>query len=118
MAQILIIEDDPEIRTLLERALKIAGHEVVVAVDGREGVDQYLAKPADLVITDLYMPNQDGLETIIDLRRRSPDVPIIAMSGRPAADTMLAIAGNLGAVEILQKPFAVEDLLAAVGRAL
>jgi CheY-like chemotaxis protein len=80
MAQILVIEDDAEVRALLERMLKSAGHEVIFAADGREGVDRYCAKAADLVITDLYMPNQDGLETIIDLRRRSPNVPIIAIS--------------------------------------
>ena len=118
MARILVIDDEPDVRSLVEQTLKPAGHEVVPAADGREGVDSYCAKPADLVITDIYMPNQEGLETIMELRRRFPDVAIIAMSGWSTAETMLSIAQKLGAVGILQKPFVAEELLAMVGNAL
>jgi len=118
VARILVIDDDPDMRVLLEQTLKSAGHEAVLAADGSEGVERYHANPADLVITDLYMPNQEGLETIAELRRRSPDVPIIAISGRAAAETMLSIAMKLGALEVLQKPFLIEDLLITVSRAL
>jgi DNA-binding response OmpR family regulator len=72
----------------------------------------------DVVITDLYMPNQEGLETIRELRSRFPTVAIIAMSGRPTAETMLSIAQKLGAVGVLQKPFVPQELLAAVTKAL
>ena len=92
MARILVIDDEPDVRALVEQTLKPAGHEVVPAADGREGVDSYCAKPADLVITDIYMPNQEGLETIVELRRRFPGVAIIAMSGWSTAETMLSIA--------------------------
>jgi len=105
-------------RVLLELILKSAGHEVILAADGREGVERYRASPADLVITDLYMPNQEGLETISELRTCFPEVVIIAMSGRAAALTMLSVAQKFGAVAVLHKPFAADELLAAVAKAL
>ena len=118
MARILVIDDEPDMRVLLEQTLKAAGHEVSLAADGREGVERYCTRPADLVITDLYMPNQEGLETIAELRRRFPEVAIIAMSGKAAALTMLSIAQKFGAIGILHKPFLTEELIAAVGKAL
>lgn len=118
MARILVIDDEPDMRVLLEQTLKAAGHEVILAADGREGVERYCTSPADLVITDLYMPNQEGLETIAELRRRFPEVAIIAMSGKAAALTMLSIARKFGAIGILHKPFLTEELIAAVGKAL
>jgi DNA-binding NtrC family response regulator len=118
MARILVIDDEPDMRVLLEQTLKAAGHEVILAADGREGVERYCTRPADLVITDLYMPNQEGLETIAELRRRFPEVAIIAMSGKAAALTMLSIAQKFGAIGILHKPFLTEELIAAVGKAL
>ena len=117
MARILVIDDDADMRALLEQTLKSAGHEVALAADGRKGVEQYRTKPADLVITDIFMPNQEGLETIMELRRSFPEVAIVAMSGR-VPGTMLSIAQKLGAVEVLQKPFVAEELLLAVARAL
>ena len=118
MARIIVIDDDADTRAMLEHILKAAGHEVSLAADGREGVERYCASPADLVITDLYMPNQEGLETIGELRRRFPEVAIIAMSGKAAALTMLSIAQKFGAIGILHKPFLTEELIAAVGKAL
>ncbi len=118
MARILVIDDEPDMRVLLEQLLKSAGHEVILAADGKEGMEQHCTSPADLVITDLYMPNQEGLETIGELRRRFPEVAIIAMSGKTAALTMLSVAHKFGAVGILQKPFAADELIAAVEKAL
>ena len=118
MARILVIDDDSDTRAMLEQTLKPAGYEVILAADGREGVERYRASPVDLVITDLYMPNQEGLETIGELRRRFPEVAIIAMSGRPDSGTMLSIAQTLATVEILRKPFVADELIAAVGKAL
>jgi len=85
MARILVIDDDADMRTLLEDTLRSAGHEIVLAADGREGVQQYRTQPADLVITDLYMPIQQGLETIVQLRKEYPAVRIIAMCGKSTA---------------------------------
>jgi CheY-like chemotaxis protein len=118
MARILVIDDEPDMRAMLELILKSAGHEVILAADGREGVERYRTSPADLVITDIYMPKQDGLETIRELRSCFPEVAIIAMSGSPDSGTMLSIAQNLAAVEVLRKPFVADELIAAVEKAL
>ena len=118
MARILVIDDDPDTRAMLELTLKLAGYEVISAADGREGVARQCTSPADLVITDIYMPKQGGLETIREFRRRFPGVSIIAMSGRALAVTVLSIAQDFGAVAVLHKPFAVEELIAAVAKAL
>jgi len=118
MARILVIDDEADMRALLDEMLRAGGHEVVLASDGRDGVAKYRARPADLVITDLFMPNQEGLETIVELRRDFPRVVIIAMSGKTSASAMLSIAVRLGAVEVLIKPFQPAELLAAVARAL
>jgi DNA-binding NtrC family response regulator len=118
MARILVIDDERDMRVLLEQVLKSAGHEVILAADGREGMEQHCTRPADLVITDLYMPNQEGLETIREFRTRFPKVAIIAMSGKTAAVTMLSIAQKFGAIGMLHKPFPTDELIAAVEKAL
>jgi DNA-binding response OmpR family regulator len=118
VARILVIDDDADLRALLGQTLQSAGYEVVLAADGREGVDQHRIKAADLVITDLYMPNQAGLETIIQLRKESPNIHIIAMCGKSTALPMLTAAQRLGAMQVLQKPFVGDELLAAVQRVL
>ena len=118
MARILVIDDDPDTRELLEQMLKGAGHQVSLAADGSEGVKQFCANPADLVITDLYMPGQEGIETIIQLRRQNPTAAILAISGKAGAEPMLFVARKLGAIETLHKPFVAEELLASVERAL
>jgi DNA-binding response OmpR family regulator len=118
MPRILVIDDDPDTREMLEQILKTAGYEVILAADGREGVERHRTSPADLVITDLYMPNQDGMETIRELRSRFPTVAIIAMSGKLDTGTMLSIAQNATDVGILHKPFLTDELIAAVQRGL
>jgi len=118
MARILIIDDDADMRAFVGQTLQAAGHEVVLAADGKEGVEQHRIRPAELVITDMYMPNQAGLETIVQLRKESPTVRIIAMCGKSTAMPMLSAAQRLGAVQVLQKPSVGEELLTAVVRAL
>ena len=118
VARILVIDDDADLRAILEQILTLAGHKVILAEDGKEGVKQCRASTVNLVITDLFMPNQEGLETIVELRKDLPQVAIIAMSGKIAAGTMLSIAQRLGAVMVLQKPFLPDQLLAAVEKAL
>jgi len=118
MPRILIIDDEPDMRSLLEQTLKSLGHEIELAADGKEGLMLYDAKPADVVITDLYMPTKGGLETIIELRRRSPRIPIIALSGTGAAEKMLAIAQKFGAFAIIHKPFSAEELERVVRKAM
>jgi CheY-like chemotaxis protein len=106
MARILIIDDDAYFRALLRRVLVQAGHEAVEACDGREGVQRYRTAPTDLILTDIWMPEQEGLETIRALRREFPAVNIIAMSGSGQFRGLdvLRIAEQFGALHTLEKP--------------
>jgi DNA-binding response OmpR family regulator len=118
MARILVIDDEPDMRALVEEIPKSAGYEVILAADGREGVERHRTNPADLVITDLYMPSADGFDTIRELRTCFPEVVIIAMSGKTDTGSMLSTAQNLAAVGILRKPFLADELIAVVEKAL
>ena len=118
MPRILVIDDEPVLRTFIGEILTSAGYEVILAADGREGVERYRSSPADLVLTDLNMPNQDGVETIRELRSCFPEVAVIVMSGSVDAGTMPSIIAKLGAVGILEKPFLTNQLMAVVEKAL
>lgn len=112
MARILIIDDDALLRSVLARALTYAGHTVIQAADGRQGVDLVRATEVDVAVTDLIMPVQEGVETIITLRRDKPTLPIIAMSGGTSNTKLyLEIAEKIGARHILAKPFLPKELL-------
>lgn len=116
MERILIIDDEPQIRSMLTLMLEREGYEVVEAPDGADGIKIYRQNPADLIITDLIMPNKDGIGMIIDLKKEFPDVKIIAMSGgglnKP--DGYLKGAKKLGAACTLTKPIDREEMLEAV----
>ena len=120
MARILIIDDESQIRSMLRLMLERVGYEVVEAPDGIEGIRKYREKPADLIITDLIMPNKDGIGMIIDLKKEFPKVKIIAMSGggvnRP--EGYLDGAKKLGANRTLTKPIDREQMLMAVKETL
>jgi CheY-like chemotaxis protein len=96
--------------------LEVAGHDVTDAANGLEGYRSYRSNPSDVIITDMVMPEQDGLETIIGIRREFPNVKIIAMSGAYEATSAseLRVAKAMGAQLSLEKPFARDELLAAV----
>jgi CheY-like chemotaxis protein len=117
MARILLIEDDHLVRTMLGLTLVHFGHTVVEACNGLEGLALFPQTNPDLVITDLVMPEKDGLEVIKELRKKSPPVKIIAMSGggRCTMTNNLATARALGAAKVLAKPFSNANLLAAIG---
>ncbi|MFA6961833.1 MAG: response regulator [Opitutaceae bacterium] len=120
MPFILLIDDDEPFRLVLKASMERMGHEVTVAKDGREGVALYMPSAFDLVITDLIMPEKEGIETIMDLRKRSPAVKIIAMSGggRVTSVDYLKIARQVGAQSVLEKPFRYEELKTAIEKAL
>ncbi|HWC59618.1 MAG TPA: response regulator [Verrucomicrobiae bacterium] len=119
MANILIIEDDAHVRMAVQHCLKKLGHAVLVATDGKEGMSLLHKNHVDLVVTDLFMEGQEGLETITTLRKKRPKLPIIAMSGgNPASEAMLAVAKELGAQSVLSKPFWSKGLTEAVEKAL
>jgi CheY-like chemotaxis protein len=113
---ILIVDDEPEIRELLRILLSGEGHTVACASDGKDGARAMAAQPFDLVLTDLLMPERDGLEFISDIVRDYPAVHIIAMSGggHIARDSYLKIAKGFGAHVLLQKPFDLATVLEAV----
>ncbi len=119
LARILVIEDDSLTCEWLDSLLTRNGYVVDLATNGKEGVDKFQANPADLVITDIVMPEKDGIETITDLKRQYPSLKVIAISGgdrRPEdiSRNYLHSAKLLGANRAMQKPITNEDLLAAV----
>lgn len=111
-ASILIIEDHASVRMLLARVLEDAGYQVYEATNGRQGLEQLRAQPANLVITDLDMPEMNGLDVILELTRAFLDVKVIAMSGCGAED--LQKATLLGARQTFPKPLDLHALLQAV----
>jgi len=116
MARVLVIDDEEQVRTLIREVLEGAGHEVMEARNGREAIKLYEAHPTDVVITDLVMPEQDGIETIRELRRRVPAVKIIAVSGAQQKLNLdlLYVAEKLGALRTMEKPFDIRKLVALV----
>lgn len=116
MASILLVEDDDQLRTMLKRLLTSAGYEVSEASNGTGVADMHEKQRFDLVITDLVMPNIEGLEVIMDLRRIDRAVRIIAMSGggRSKAEDYLRIALKLGVQLTLSKPFGNQEFLESV----
>jgi DNA-binding response OmpR family regulator len=113
---ILVVDDDDQFRNLLTEVLKRAGFQVAAASDGQEAMKLFQQRPAQLIVTDLIMPNKEGLETIIELRRSHPQVRIIAMSGggRVGPQDYLALAKMLGADRVFAKPFRSAEFLQAV----
>ena len=114
MATILIIDDEETVRVLLRSALRAAGHEVVEAANGREGLALYRRRPTDLVITDIAMPELNGLDLILELTRYFLDAKVIAISGVGREKNGLDVAKLLGARRTMQKPFTMLQLLDAV----
>ena len=116
MARILIIDDDPHFREMLAEGLGRAGFEVIEADNGLKGVMLFRQDPADVVIADILMPEREGLETIMELRRDFPGVKVIAVSGGGTArpDRYLKIALKLGADTALTKPFSFGTLLLTI----
>ena len=116
MARILIVEDDHTDHLLLYSIFQGTGHEIHTARDGEDAFKTYLRRDIEVVVTDLHMPNVDGLELIEAVLAIYPEAPIIAVSGK--GPTLLAHAANLGAVAVFSKPVAPDELLEAVEKAL
>jgi CheY-like chemotaxis protein len=117
--RILVIDDEATIRTALRETLGDAGYAVTEACNGIEGVETLRSESADAVVMDIYMPHQDGFETIRALRHVAPNVRIIAISGGSRGDfDPLKAAELLGADRALRKPFGIDDVLAALADVL
>lgn len=114
MATILVIDDQEPIRSLLRDALEGDGHEVLEASNGRLGLELYREQSADLLITDIVMPEMSGLEMMLELTRSFPNVKVIAMSGGLEREGGLNAAKLLGARQTFQKPLDIGELLDAV----
>jgi DNA-binding NtrC family response regulator len=116
MANILVVDDDDDIRETLVDYMNARGHHAWGAGNGREAIDMVAKEHPDLLITDIIMPEKDGIQMIIETRKKFGDIPIIAMSGggRIPASVYLAHAKALKGVKTLEKPFKVTALLKAV----
>lgn len=117
MHHVLVIDDNQDMRELVQVILEGAGYRVELAADGHSGVEMQRRQPVDLVLTDIFMPNQDGLETIAQLRKDFPKLKIIAFSGggkTSHSHSYLLVAAEIGANAVLTKPFEQEDLLRTV----
>lgn len=121
MARILLIDDDHSVRTMLRLTLIHFGHTVIEARDGKEGLRLFPSANADLLITDIVMPEKEGLEVLMELRKVKPPVKIIAISGggrTSGATSYLHLAKLMGAAKVLEKPFANDVLIAAIDELL
>ncbi len=118
MSTILVIEDDMDVRVLIQSLLERHGHEVLLAKDGVQGIEAFANSAPDMVITDLYMPRMKGIEAIQKIRQVDADIKILAISGGGdcSPETQLKKARVAGATETLKKPFIPADFLSAVNR--
>jgi signal transduction histidine kinase/ActR/RegA family two-component response regulator len=117
-ATVLVVDDDAALCDVLARMLVEGGHEARIAHDGRQALLAATTGPADVVLCDMLMPEKEGLETITELRRHRPTLPIIAMSGALRGESYTGMALKLGAVGALRKPFGAQELLDLVAQAL
>jgi CheY-like chemotaxis protein len=120
MPRILVVDDDPNLRAAIRRMLEPEGFEVEEASDGWDALRAFRARPADLVLCDVFMPEMDGLDVLRELAREFSGARVVAMSGGGFRGTMnlLPVAQHLGAAAVLYKPFERAELLTVVRQAL
>lgn len=120
MSCILVIDDDTALREMLRQMLEFVGYRTLDAPNGKVGIKLYRQEPIDLVITDLFMPEKEGIETIKELRDEFPNVKIIAISGGGFLGGVdyLYIAEKLGALRTFRKPFNLQEMLEAIREVL
>jgi len=120
MAKILVLDDEAPILLMLKKMLERAGHEVEIALNGSDGMELFKKNKPDLLITDIIMPHKDGLEVVLELRKKYPELKIIAISGggRISPDGYLPGAKLLGANMVFQKPLNQKEFVNAVAQLL
>ena len=112
--KVLVVDDNPDILWSMRALLEREGFDVRTASDGQQAFELQENEAMDVVVTDLFMPGRDGIETIEAFRRHWPKLKIVAMSGQDAQCDYLGVASALGASAILRKPFAADDLLSTL----
>ncbi len=117
-ALILVVDDDENLRFLADEVLQRAEFEVITARNGHEALDHAMRLPISVVVTDVFMPDADGVELVRALREHCPKLPVVAMSGNELSGNMLPAMRALGSCESLKKPFLPEDLVAVVCKCL
>ena len=126
MARILIVDDEEEMRRVIDIMLKQAGHDTALAVDGHDALQQFRRHRFDLVVCDIFMPNKEGLATLREMRGLDPAVPVIMMSGGAPSTSYLGVeradylemAKRLGATRTIKKPFKYSQLTRLVRECL
>jgi YesN/AraC family two-component response regulator len=120
MSRILIIDDEAAIAMMLKKMVEKAGHEAMTAVNGNEGLELFESFKPDILITDIVMPEKEGLELIFELRRKNPKLKIIAISGggRFQYEGYLNSAKLLGANKVFQKPLDLKELMGSISELL
>jgi CheY-like chemotaxis protein len=124
VANVLVVDDDPAVQTMIRLVLERAGHHVVVAGDGRTALAEFEGENFDLLLLDIFMPGMDGLQTMRTVREARPALPIIMISGRPVMEDLreepdfLSMATRLGATYSLPKPFKPAALLSMLTQCL
>lgn len=120
MAKIFVFDDEPSIVLMIKKMLEKEGYEVETALNGREGMELFEKSTPDLLITDIIMPEKEGLETIIEIRRRYPKLKIIAISGggRVGPEEYLPTAEQFGADMVFKKPLVQKEFIQAISELL
>ncbi len=120
MSKILVIDDELQAREMMKEMLVREGHDVVAAANGADGLRAFHKQKSDLVVTDLIMPEKEGIETIMEIKSIASEVKIIAVSGGGRYDPKdsLKMAQNLGADIVFKKPFERKEFISAVGKLL
>jgi DNA-binding NtrC family response regulator len=116
MARVLLIDDEEYVRMTLTQALEDDGHEVIVAINGHDGLNRYIREKPDLVVTDVLMPEKEGIETVLELRKLDPKAKIIVISGGGRINNLdfLEVARKFGASAALRKPLPIDEFSRAV----
>ncbi|HHH48161.1 MAG TPA: response regulator [Gammaproteobacteria bacterium] len=121
MAKILVVDDEAQVRGMLAKMLSVEHHEVIEAENGVQGCKKYREHQPDLLITDLVMPEKNGIDMIMELKKEFPSIRVVAISGGggiTGSFDYLPVAKLVGALHILQKPFTLQALKSAVVEAL
>ncbi|MBN1517396.1 response regulator [Candidatus Sumerlaeota bacterium] len=120
MAKILIVDDEEAVRNMVKKMLSMAGYDTVCAKDGNEAIRLWGQENPDLILLDIIMPEKDGLETVIEIRKKASDTRIIAYTGGGpfSPDELLSTAKLLGCCSVLSKPLRSDELISAVQEAL